>query len=149
MRGPTSSDADDLSVLTFDHLWTSPGGRRIRRKPVLPSSTTLEENSNFRVSWEQLESQADGCCGLVLPLDPPSGSVPNKGRKPASSPKRTDTQTANGSILTCFALTKGSDLVTRKEKPLRRDFRLAVGPQRVKSSAPDVNPYFKQPGELD
>lgn len=66
----------------------------------LPSSTTLEENSNFRVNWEQFESQDDGCFGLVVVLDPPTGSVPNKGRKPTRSPKRTDTQTGNRSILT-------------------------------------------------
>lgn len=67
----------------------------------LPSSTTLEENSNFRVNWEQLESQEDGCCGSVVGLDPPNGSVPNKGRKPTSSPKRTDPHTGNRSMLTC------------------------------------------------
>lgn len=41
------------------------------------------------------------------------------------------------------------DLVKRKEKPLRLDFMLVVGPQHFKSSAPDLKPFFKQPTELD
>lgn len=69
----------------------------------LPCSTTFVENSNFRVKWEQLESEGDGRgFGLsVWPESgraPPIGSIPTNGRKPTSSPNK-----RSRGILSCSA----------------------------------------------
>lgn len=72
----------------------------------LPCSTTLEENSSLRVSWEQLEPDDEGRgSGLGAwsepDLAPPVGSIPTKGRKPTRSPKSMDAHTGSRCILSC------------------------------------------------
>lgn len=72
----------------------------------LPCSTTFVENSNFRVKWEQLESEGEGRgFGLSVRPEsdwaPPIGSIPTNGRKPTSSPNSTDAHTGSRGILSC------------------------------------------------
>lgn len=75
----------------------------------VPCSTTFVENSNFRVKWEQLESEGDGR-GFGLPpwpeseRAPPIGSIPANGRRPTSSPN-----TRSRCISSCGAGTNRSE----------------------------------------